>query len=160
MGVDDDKLFGQLEAPIERERAVAILAELREVFVEYVTAVGPRSADEKLAAVRDAQPELHPAAAVITAQMYVVADAVMAALAVHLASAAAALTICPVLDLTLGPLDANLLGLVVHLDQVHLTLVADDTQGILGEALLPSLQRRHSPELIRARRSAFMASRR
>jgi len=47
-------------------------------------------------------------------------------------SAAAALTICPVLDLTLGPLDANLLGLVVHLDQVHLTLVADDTEGILG----------------------------
>jgi hypothetical protein len=47
-------------------------------------------------------------------------------------SPAAALTLCPVLDLTLGPLDANLLGLVVHLDQVHLTIVADSTGGILG----------------------------
>ena len=27
---------------------------------------------------------------------------------------------CEILDLTLGPLDLDLLGLVVHLDQVHL----------------------------------------
>src|SRR3954453_22941404 len=33
--------------------------------------------------------------------------------------------ICPILDLTLGPLDLNLLGLIVHLDQVHLTITAD-----------------------------------
>jgi hypothetical protein len=41
-------------------------------------------------------------------------------------------TLCPVLELTLGPLDANLLGLLVHLDQVHLTIVADSDAGILG----------------------------
>jgi hypothetical protein len=43
--------------------------------------------------------------------------------------------ICPILDLTLGPLDLNLLGLIVHLDQVHLTIVADPDQGILGRLL-------------------------
>jgi hypothetical protein len=42
------------------------------------------------------------------------------------------LALCPVLELTLGPLDANLLGLLVHLDQVHLTIVADSEGGILG----------------------------
>ena len=85
MGVNDDRLFGQLESPIQRERAIAILEGLREVFVEYVTAVGPGSAQEKLDADRDAQPELHSAAALITAQMYVVADTVRTAFAVHLA---------------------------------------------------------------------------
>jgi len=44
----------------------------------------------------------------------------------------AALVLCPVLELTLGPLDANLLGLLVHLDQVHLTITADSEGGILG----------------------------
>ena len=48
---------------------------------------------------------------------------------------AAPLTICPILDLTLGPLDLNLLGLLVHLDKVHLTITADSTGGILGSLL-------------------------
>ena len=43
--------------------------------------------------------------------------------------------ICPILDLTLGPLDLNLLGLMVHLDQVHLTITADSDGGILGQLL-------------------------
>jgi len=43
--------------------------------------------------------------------------------------------ICPILDLTLGPLDLNLLGLLVHLDQVHLTIMADPEGGILGQLL-------------------------
>jgi hypothetical protein len=43
--------------------------------------------------------------------------------------------ICPVLDLTLGPLDLNLLGLIVHLDRVHLTITADSQGGILGQLL-------------------------
>ena len=43
--------------------------------------------------------------------------------------------ICPVLDLTLGPLDLNLLGLMVHLDQVHLTITADSNGGLLGSLL-------------------------
>ena len=47
----------------------------------------------------------------------------------------APLTICPILDLTLGPLDLNLLGLIVHLDQVHLTITADSDGGILGQLL-------------------------
>jgi hypothetical protein len=41
--------------------------------------------------------------------------------------------ICPVLDLTLGPLDLNLLGLMVHLDKVHLTITADSHGGLLGQ---------------------------
>src|SRR5437773_10886558 len=40
--------------------------------------------------------------------------------------------ICPVLDLTLGPLDLSLLGLIVHLDKVHLTITADSEGGVLG----------------------------
>ena len=47
----------------------------------------------------------------------------------------AAQRICPVLDLTLGPLDLNLLGLMVHLDRVHLTITADSRGGILGQLL-------------------------
>lgn len=54
------------------------------------------------------------------------------------------LAICPVLDLTLGPLDLNLLGLMVHLDQVHLTITADSEGGILG-SLLCSLAGGGSP---------------
>jgi len=54
--------------------------------------------------------------------------------------------ICPVLDLTLGPLDLNLLGLLVHLDTVHLTITADSNGGLLG-SLLCSLAGRGSPGL-------------
>jgi len=43
--------------------------------------------------------------------------------------------ICSILDLTLGPLDLNLLGLMVHLDQVHLVITADSEGGILGQLL-------------------------
>jgi hypothetical protein len=45
------------------------------------------------------------------------------------------LMICPILDLTLGPLDLNLLGLIVHLDTVHLVITADSEGGILGQLL-------------------------
>jgi len=54
-------------------------------------------------------------------------------------SAITPLTLCPVLALTLGPLDANLLGLLVHLDQVHLTITADSTGGILGSAFCTAI---------------------
>jgi hypothetical protein len=40
-----------------------------------------------------------------------------------------------VLDFTLGSLDLNLLGLMVHLNQVHLTITADSTGGVLGNLL-------------------------
>ncbi|HEY6961496.1 MAG TPA: hypothetical protein VI408_06350 [Gaiellaceae bacterium] len=43
--------------------------------------------------------------------------------------------VCTVLDLTLGPLDLNLLGLMVHLNQVHLLVTADPTGGLLGSLL-------------------------
>jgi hypothetical protein len=43
--------------------------------------------------------------------------------------------VCEVLDLTLGPLDLRLLGLIVHLDQVHLDIDADPSGGILGQLL-------------------------
>ena len=45
------------------------------------------------------------------------------------------LFICPILDLTLGPLDLNLLGLMVHLDTVHLVITADSEGGLLGQLL-------------------------
>jgi hypothetical protein len=43
---------------------------------------------------------------------------------------------CPVLNLALGPLDLDLLGLVVHLNQVQLNVVAQPGQGqLLGNLL-------------------------
>ena len=52
----------------------------------------------------------------------------------HLAAQPGA-TVCPVLDLVLGPLDLNLLGAMVHLDQVHVTITADPNGGLLGNLL-------------------------
>jgi hypothetical protein len=50
--------------------------------------------------------------------------------------AAAAAVGCEVLDLVLGPLDLNLLGLVVHLDTVHLNITAVPGAGnLLGNLL-------------------------
>jgi hypothetical protein len=43
--------------------------------------------------------------------------------------------VCTVLDLMLGPLDLNVLGLLVHLDRVHLRITADPTRGLLGSLL-------------------------
>ena len=43
---------------------------------------------------------------------------------------------CPILHLTLGPLDLNLLGLMVHLDQVVLDITAQQGPGqLLGNLL-------------------------
>jgi hypothetical protein len=43
---------------------------------------------------------------------------------------------CEILDLVLGPLDLNLLGLVVHLDRVHLNITAVPGPGnLLGNLL-------------------------
>ncbi len=43
---------------------------------------------------------------------------------------------CQVLDLVLAPLDLNLLGLVVHLDRVHLNITAVPGAGnLLGNLL-------------------------
>ena len=39
---------------------------------------------------------------------------------------------CNVLELTLGPLNLELLGLVVDLNKVHLTITANPTGGVLG----------------------------
>jgi hypothetical protein len=41
--------------------------------------------------------------------------------------------ICQILDLVLGPLDLNLLGLMVHLDRVHLSITAERGGGVLGD---------------------------
>jgi hypothetical protein len=43
--------------------------------------------------------------------------------------------LCTVLDLVLGPLDLNLLGLMIHLDRVHLRITADPAGGLLGSLL-------------------------
>jgi len=43
---------------------------------------------------------------------------------------------CEILNLTLGPLDLNLLGLMVHLDTVHLEITAQQAPGnLLGNLL-------------------------
>jgi hypothetical protein len=42
---------------------------------------------------------------------------------------------CQVLNLTLGPLELNLLGLMVHLDQVVLNITANPAGGVLGQLL-------------------------
>jgi hypothetical protein len=42
---------------------------------------------------------------------------------------------CNILTLVLGPLDLDLLGLIVHLDRVELTIDADATRGLLGQLL-------------------------
>ena len=47
----------------------------------------------------------------------------------------AQLLTCEILELTLGPLDLNLLGLEVHLDTVHLTIEANPAGGLLGQLL-------------------------
>lgn len=47
-----------------------------------------------------------------------------------------ALAQCQILDLVLGPLDLDLLGLVVHLDRVHLNITAESGPGnLLGNLL-------------------------
>jgi hypothetical protein len=48
------------------------------------------------------------------------------------AVAAQAAPTCNVLDLVLGPLHVNLLGLIVDLKRVHLVITANPTGGILG----------------------------
>lgn len=52
---------------------------------------------------------------------------------IHPMVAQAAAVTCPVLDLILGPLNLNLLGLVVDLNQVHLTITATPGGGALGD---------------------------
>jgi hypothetical protein len=42
---------------------------------------------------------------------------------------------CDILHLTLGPLDLDLLGLVVHLDQIQLDITAVPGGGLLGDLL-------------------------
>jgi len=50
-------------------------------------------------------------------------------------SVSAAATTCQILDLTLGPLDLNLLGLRIQLNQVHLQITAQQGGGLLGDLL-------------------------
>ena len=67
--------------------------------------------------------------------------ATQATMPVTLKSGAAAsglsaqLLTCEILELTLGPLDLNLLGLEIHLDTVHLTIDANPLGGLLGQLL-------------------------
>lgn len=43
--------------------------------------------------------------------------------------------VCEVLDLTLGPIDLSLLGLILHVDVIHIDLDADPAGGLLGDLL-------------------------
>lgn len=51
------------------------------------------------------------------------------------ASALSVAQTCDVLNLVLGPLDLNLLGLEVHLDTVVLDIIANPAGGLLGDLL-------------------------
>ena len=42
---------------------------------------------------------------------------------------------CTILDLELGPLDLNLLGLEIHLNRIHLVIEANPQGGLLGQLL-------------------------
>ena len=42
---------------------------------------------------------------------------------------------CEILDLELGPLDLDLLGLMVHLDRINLEITAQEGGGLLGDLL-------------------------
>jgi hypothetical protein len=44
---------------------------------------------------------------------------------------------CSIVDLLLGPLHVDLLGLVADLNQIHLQVTADPNGGILGSLLCP-----------------------
>jgi hypothetical protein len=48
------------------------------------------------------------------------------------ATAAQSTGVCKVLELVLGPLNVDLLGLVVDLNKVHLTITATPGGGVLG----------------------------
>jgi hypothetical protein len=75
---------------------------------------------------------------------------------------ASAQRICPVLDLRLGPLDLNLLGLIVHLDPVHLSITADSEGGLLGSLLCslsgPAPLARQAAKLTQAARRSGLAT--
>ena len=51
---------------------------------------------------------------------------------VPLTAVASQAPVCNVLELTLGPLHVNLLGLIVDLNKVHLKITANPTGGVLG----------------------------
>ena len=53
-------------------------------------------------------------------------------LKVPVTAVAAQAATCQVLDLTVGPLNVDLLGLIVDLKQVHLTITAIPGGGVLG----------------------------
>lgn len=55
---------------------------------------------------------------------------------------------CQILDLVLGPLDLDLLGLVVHLDRVHLNITAEGGPGnLLGNLLCAVANLLNGPSL-------------
>ena len=69
-----------------------------------------------------------------------VTDELLTGIPVHLPTAAngaaAPNRTCAILDLSLGPLDLNLLGLVIHLDEINLTIDAVSGPGnLLGNLL-------------------------
>ncbi|MFL6125558.1 MAG: hypothetical protein ACJ73U_38780 [Actinophytocola sp.] len=55
---------------------------------------------------------------------------------------------CEILDLVLGPLDLDVLGLVVHLDRVHLNITAEGGPGnLLGNLLCAVANLLNGPSL-------------
>jgi hypothetical protein len=57
------------------------------------------------------------------------------AMTVPVTAQTAQATTCPILDLVLGPLHLDLLGLVVDLNRVHLSITATRGGGVLGDLL-------------------------
>jgi hypothetical protein len=83
--VEDDELFGYLEGSFRSDRAVALLKELRGTFTGYMTELAEQSAQAKASVALELQPDLDPGVAAALAHTSVMADAILTAVAVHLA---------------------------------------------------------------------------
>lgn len=63
-------------------------------------------------------------------------NAPLTATSTPVSSAVTAPTVCPILNLTIGPIHLNLLGLVVRTNTIHLTITAVEAPGnLLGNLL-------------------------
>jgi predicted DNA-binding protein (UPF0278 family) len=87
MTENDDDLFRYLERDMQSDRATEIVKELRAWYRKYMTEFGPVSAEAKVKAVMDSQPDTDPLFANVLAQIQVAADGILTSVAIHLARA-------------------------------------------------------------------------
>jgi hypothetical protein len=81
----DDELFRRWENEFGGERAIASFRELRELYASYMNEIGMKAATEKAEATIAALPGTDATTAAVIANIQVAADAILSAVAVHLA---------------------------------------------------------------------------